>query len=142
MIIEKGIDKNSLAYWFGAFFTDKINKLETLSEIKICSFIKVVTLFSSFQLVSESEVLKFIEESPARTCSLDPWPTFLVKRCTDILLPSLTKLVHLSLENVFFQNLSKCHSYITYQEDLSVLGGPQKLLTISLLLKLVERVVV
>ena len=35
--------------------------------------------------------------SPTKSCLLDPWPTFLVKECIDILLPSITKLVNYSL---------------------------------------------
>ena len=54
---------------------------------------------SSFQVVTDSEVLKFIKEAP-----LDPCPTHIVKQCIDILLPSLTKLVKLSLKNGIFPN--------------------------------------
>ena len=36
-------------------------------------------------------------KSPTKSCSLDPWPTFLVKECTDILLPSINRLVNCSL---------------------------------------------
>ena len=32
-----------------------------------------------------------------KSCLLDPWPTFLVKECLHILLPSITKLVNCSL---------------------------------------------
>ena len=38
-----------------------------------------------------------IKTSPTKTCLLDPWLTFLIKECIDILLPSLTKLVNCSL---------------------------------------------
>ena len=38
-----------------------------------------------------------IKTSPTKSCLLDPWPTFLIKECIDILLPSLTKLVNCSL---------------------------------------------
>ena len=38
-----------------------------------------------------------IMKSPAKSCVLDPWPTFLVKECLDILVPSITKLVNCSL---------------------------------------------
>ena len=40
--------------------------------------------------------------SPSKSCMLDPWPTFLVKEYVDILLPSITKLVNLSLVNGVF----------------------------------------
>ena len=36
-------------------------------------------------------------KSPTKSCLLDPWPTFLVKECLDILVPSITKLVNCSL---------------------------------------------
>ena len=41
-------------------------------------------------------------ESPSSNSSLDHWPTFLGKRCIDILLPSLNKLVNLSLQKGVF----------------------------------------
>ena len=43
------------------------------------------------------EISKIIKNSPTKSCLLDPWPTFLVKDCLDILLPSITKLVNYSL---------------------------------------------
>ena len=50
-----------------------------------------------FRQVSEDDVGKIIKTSPTKSCLLDPWPTFLIKECIDILLPSLTKLVNCSL---------------------------------------------
>ena len=51
-----------------------------------------------FRQVSEDAVDKIIKTSPTKSCLLDPWPTFLIKECIDILLPSLTKLVDCSLK--------------------------------------------
>ena len=50
-----------------------------------------------FRHVSEEAVDKIIRTSPTKSCLLDPLPTFLIKECIDILLPSLTKLVNCSL---------------------------------------------
>ena len=62
----------------------------------------------SFNEVSEDEVLKIIKNSPTKSCLLDPVPTFLLKDCVEILLPSITKLVNLSLaEGVFPQKFKK-----------------------------------
>ena len=55
------------------------------------------TAFADFKQVSETEVHKIIMNSPTKSCLLDPWPTFLIKECLDILLPSITKLVNCSL---------------------------------------------
>ena len=50
-----------------------------------------------FRQVSEEAVDKIIKMLPTKSCLLDPLPTFLIKECIDILLPSLTKLVNCSL---------------------------------------------
>ena len=50
-----------------------------------------------FDDVSPDDIAKVIKNSPTKSCLLDPWPTFLVKDCLDILLPSITKLVNCSL---------------------------------------------
>ena len=50
-----------------------------------------------FDDASPDDIVKVIKNSPTKSCLLDPWPTFLVKDCLDILLPSITKLVHCSL---------------------------------------------
>ena len=50
-----------------------------------------------FDDASPDDIAKVIKNSPTKSCLLDPWPTFLVKDCLDILLPSITKLVNCSL---------------------------------------------
>ena len=51
-----------------------------------------------------SFIILFIKEASSKTCTLDPCPTHIVKKCIAILRPSLTKLVNLSLQNVIFPN--------------------------------------
>ena len=48
-----------------------------------------------------------INESPTKLCSYDPKPTFLLKDCLDVLLPSITKLVNYSLIDGSFPNAFK-----------------------------------
>ena len=63
---------------------------------------------SHFNEVSESKVFKIIKTSPTKSCLLDPVLTFLLNDCVEILLPSVTKLVNLSLaEGVFPQKFKK-----------------------------------
>ena len=50
-----------------------------------------------FDDASPDDIAKIIKNSPTKSCLLDLWPTFLVKDCLDILLPSITKLVNCSL---------------------------------------------
>ena len=70
----------SLADWFASYFNKKL--------LKICnSFVSSdgdTTLrppanppaFSAFSPVTEDEISKIISNSPTKSCSLDPWPTF------------------------------------------------------------------
>ena len=48
-----------------------------------------------------------INESPTKSCLLDPIPTFLLKECVDILLPSITKLINMSLSEGCFPDSFK-----------------------------------
>ena len=91
------------------------------------------------------QVPKFIKESPAKTCSLDPWPTFLVKRCINILLPWFTKLVNLSFQNGVFPKPFKNAIVTPLIKKTSLLKKGLKnyrLFTgLSFLSKLVEQIV-
>ena len=51
-----------------------------------------------FTQVIQDEIGKIISKSPTKSCLLDPLPTFLIKECVEILLPSITKLVNCSLQ--------------------------------------------
>ena len=141
-------DEKSLANRFVSSFIDKIIKIRNTFRNCTSKFVpleKKPPSFRSFQLVSEIEVLKFIKESPSKTCSLDPGPTFLVKRCIDNFLPLLTKLVNLSLKNCVFPQPFK-NAIVTPlikktslpKEDLKNYWLVSRL---SFLLKLVEHVI-
>ena len=62
---------------------------------------------NTFKPVTEDQVSKCINESPTKICSLDPTPTFLLKDCLDILVPSITKLINYSLIDGSFPNAFK-----------------------------------
>ena len=89
-----------LANRFVTFFSDKISKIRdsfTNTDSFTLPAPSDVPKFDLLKSVSEDEVWKVITKSPTKSCLLDPWPTFLVKGCLDILLPSITKLVNCSL---------------------------------------------
>ena len=64
---------------------------DTVNEVHPPSDPPKITVFRQ---VSEDDVDKIIKSSQTKSCLLDPWPTFLIKECIGILLPSLTKLVN------------------------------------------------
>ena len=141
-------DEKSLANRFGSFFIDKIKKIQDTFKYTRSQVLhpdKEPPTFCSFQAVTETEVLKFIKESPSKTCSLDPCPTHIVKQCIDILLPSLTKLVNLSLKNGIFPNPFK-QAIVTPLLKKSTLSKEdlksyRPVSGLSFLSKLVERIV-
>ena len=92
--------EKSLADQFSSFFSNKIKKIgdnfapsATEYDVHTPSDPRKITVFKQ---VSEEAVVKIIKTSPTKSCLLDPLPTFLIKECIDILLPSLTKLVNCS----------------------------------------------
>ena len=60
------------------------------------------TTFEHFSTMSTDEVTKIISKSPPKSCSLDPLPTSLLKRLTDVLAPCITTIVNKSLQKGYF----------------------------------------
>ena len=92
--------KECLANRFVTYFSEKITKIrDSFSSTDSFSLPAPSDLpsFDLFNEVSDEEIQKTIMKSPTKSCLLDPWPTFLVKECLDILVPSITKLVNCSL---------------------------------------------
>ena len=102
--------EKSLADTFASFFTNKISKIRDTFPTS-GSFNVTLDLvpppFNTFKPVTEDEVRKCINESPTKSCPLDPIPTFILKDCLDILLPSVTKLVNYSLIDGSFPSAFK-----------------------------------
>ena len=55
-------------------------------------------MFSTFFTVTENQVTKIITNSPSKSCSLDPLPTFLVLDYLDVLIIPITSIINASLE--------------------------------------------
>ena len=64
-------------------------------------------MFSTFSTVTEDQVTKIITNSPSKSCSLDPWPTFLVLDYLDILITLITSKIDASLEQGMCPNFFK-----------------------------------
>ena len=100
-----------VADMFASFFTNKISKIR--DTFFTCGSFNdtpdsVPAAFNTFKPMIEDEVSKCINESPTKLCVLNHIPTFLLKDCLDILLPSVTKLVNYSLlEGSFPSTLKK-----------------------------------
>ncbi len=95
-----------LANEFSDFFTDKIDKirdkLDNESQHQSTDIIheigKFNTTLSEFTPLSEDQVRELVKKSPTKHCELDPMPKWLVKDCLEEVLPTLTKIINLSLQ--------------------------------------------
>ena len=93
-----------LANKFSNFFVDKITRIRaafpsssSVSDLHADSTKVTQQKLSCFTPVSEDDVRKIINESPTKSCQLDPWPTFLVKDCLHILIKPITSIVNMYL---------------------------------------------
>lgn len=87
---------------FAKYFHDKIAKFRyELDKFNIaCNFdVFEGVSIESFKEISEETVKEIIMKSPSKYCDLDPIPTFLVTSCIDDLLPSITKIINISLQS-------------------------------------------
>ena len=101
LILPESSSEMSIANMFCKFFSEKIERIRK-GFSKCCQIENsdaVPEQMLTFQEVNTDYVTKLILKSPTKSCSLDPWPTTLLKECVDIVAPSITKLVNLSLLN-------------------------------------------
>jgi hypothetical protein len=91
---------------FSTFFTSKIENIRDKLDTAATPSCHVLPSPASCHVAPElthllplttEEITKIILKSPTKTCSLDPWPTWLLKDFIDILIFPITKIVNLSL---------------------------------------------
>jgi len=63
--------------------------------------------FSSFTCVTTVKVSKLLSQFPDTNCDLDPFPTYLLKQCSHILLPTITNIINMSLSTGIFPDQFK-----------------------------------
>ena len=57
--------------------------------------------------MSPEQVEKMIKSASSATCTLDPIPTWILKQCFQELLPTITRMVNLSLASGEFPQMTK-----------------------------------
>ena len=69
---------------------------------------ELIPLLAKFEPLSENEVKNIINKLGTKSCELDIIPTSLLKKCLSGLLPSVTKIVNISLSTgTFPENYNK-----------------------------------
>ena len=101
--------------------------------------------FSTFRPATESEISKILSSCPSKQSDSDPIPTWLLKECSSVLIPTITNIVNLSLSSGNFHSTLK-ESVVSpllkkptlNTEDLS---NYRPISNLSLISKITERVV-
>jgi len=101
--------------------------------------------FSVFTPASESEVYKILSNCPNKQSDSDPIPTWLLKECSSLLVPTITNIVNLSLITGQFHPTLK-ESIISPllkkpTLDNEELSNYRPISNLSLISKIIERVV-
>jgi len=84
---------------FLRFFDDKVRSVRSSTDGRPPADVRVATgaLLSGLQTCTEDDVRRIIIESPTKSCTLDPIPTFLLKESIEALLPFMTVMINASL---------------------------------------------
>ena len=78
----------------------KVNSVSSCTDIdNVCNNAQV---FETFPLVNETEVRKIMSKITNKTSSLDPFPTWLFKECTDIIVTFIVSLINNSFRSGCF----------------------------------------
>ena len=141
----------SLSQSFATFFSDKIHKLHTgllSNHARTSPHIPppfTPPNFSSFTAVTIDEVSKLFSQSPDTNCDLDSIPISLLKQCSSVLLPTITKIINLSLSTgVFPDQFKSCsvHPHLKKSNlDEENLSNYRPISHLSFLSKFTERIV-
>ena len=137
---------------FSRFFQEKIETIrqefnnDPLGTTEnFASSVHSSDLLSSFDALSEDQILKLIRESKSTTATVDPAPTKLVLEFTDVLLPVFQKIVNLSLTSgtvpIAFKKAVVKPLIKKPNLDPEVLGNYRPVSNLPYLSKILERAV-
>src|SRR5208282_6645903 len=76
-------------------------------SISVIDMRTVAEKLSSFEPVTTDEITRLLSRSPAKHCLLDPVPTWLLKRSSDILAPVLSVMCNASMQSGKFPDTHK-----------------------------------
>ena len=138
-----------LANKFVEFFTEKITNIRQFfansNPPQYTDSDLIPPVFSAFSSVSEDQVAKIIKNFPSKSCSLDPWPTFLVIEFLDILITPITSVINASLHEgscpKFFKQALVTPLLKKSTLDREVLKKYRPVSNLNFISKILERVV-
>ena len=146
--LPTSVSLKHLADKFASFFNNKITKIRDAFPPVVQTVVEpdcAAPTLSSFQTVTAKQILKLIKSSPQKSCSLDPWPIFLILEYIDILIIPVTQIINLSLiEGTFPEDFKKALVTPLLKKpslDKEILNNYRPVSNLSYISKLVERVI-
>ena len=138
-----GISAESLS----DFFRDKVEKVrDETSTADPPTFTKLTDAsFVSFRECSMEEVRRFLIQSPPKSCSLDPLPTFILREFMDELLPFIHIMCNISMQHGVLPESQKS-AIVTpilkkYDLDPDDVRNYRPISNLTFLSKVIERIV-
>ena len=137
---------------FADYFKQKIEDIRHGIDCTPTTFVSVNvpeersgSSLSEFHQVTQEQVRSIVNKSPTKSCPLDPIPTSMLKDCLNDLLPTLTKIINLSLVDGVVPQVFK-HARITPvikkpTLDSEVLSNYRPVSNLPFLSKVLERIV-
>lgn len=133
---------------FANFFADKTENIRhsTMSAPNpVIEQRDVPAFLSDFQPISSAEVLSLIHHLPPKHCSLDPIPTWLLKRISYVIAPVITAMCNASIRQKTMPDLHKIaivHPLLKKPTlDQSDLNSFRPISNLSYVSKLLERLI-
>jgi len=89
---------------FAEFFRSKVDKIRQATAGAPPPVIadRSCISMSAFDVVTPDEITRIVSKAPAKHCSLDPVPTWLLKRLLPLLAPTLAKICNASFSEAVF----------------------------------------
>ena len=149
-----GRDMKKLAGSFKNFFADKVNDIrlgieeegrELVRNLSVRDGVYLGHKFEEFQCVTSEHLLQMISKMSNKFCCLDPIPTFLLKECSQELMPILLHIVNCSMMQGVFPGVMKNAvvkpTIKKKNADPDILKNYRPVSNLSVLSKLTEKIV-
>src|SRR5271170_3898389 len=131
---------------FADFFANKIStiRLETAGALTPTYAAAPPAVLHSFADVPYAHVIELISSAPCKQSEFDPLPTWLLKKCAQVLTPYLTALFNLSLATATFPSNMKCATVVPLLKkdnlNLDDIKNYRPVSNLSFISKLLERI--
>ena len=150
-LLQSPVDESSTQHSpddFAKYFTNKIDKIRLNSASAPPPLVvdrNVLNQLSTFSPVTPVEVMTLLSRSPAKQCTLDPIPTWLLKQVSAIISPVIAGMCNASLEQ---QVMPAAHKMATVHPllkkptlDSNELSSFRPISNLSFVSKTLERLV-